>query len=107
MRLAVTGNIDNAVFDLLLSQCGPCLSGKDKGLDLDLSNAGFGTPSDLVPFAGLLRLLRSRDVGVTVSEYPKNPSTCSYYCRMDFFGRIGARTVCQHPQRNGRGRKVY
>ncbi len=107
MRLAVTGNIDNGVFELLLRQCGPCLSGRDKLLELDFSSAGFGTPSGLVPFAGLIRALKTRGVEIAVLQYPENASICGYYCRMDFFKRIGTKSPCpQQTRHDGEGRFI-
>jgi len=106
MRLAITGNIDHAVFDLLLRQCEPCLSGADAKLDIDLSSAEFGTPTGLVPFAALLRLLKSRGVDVNISEYPTNPSTCGYYCRMDFFKQVGVDTPVQTSRNDGAGKFI-
>lgn len=107
MRLAVTGNIDSGVFDLLLRQCAPCFTGRDRVLELDLSGAGFGTPSGLVPFAALVRSLKSRGVAVGIAAYPTNAAVCAYYCRMDFFRRIGEKSPCSQAIRNdGEGRFI-
>jgi anti-anti-sigma regulatory factor len=94
MRLPVTGYIDSAFFDLALKQCEPCLTGKDKALALDLSSVEFGSPAGLVSLAALLRLMKGRGVAITVANYPSDPSACNYYCRMNFFRRIGAKTLC-------------
>ena len=71
MRLPVTGYIDSAFFDLALKQCEPCLNGKDKTLELDLSSVEFGSPAGLVSLAALLRLMKGRGVAITVANYPR------------------------------------
>jgi hypothetical protein len=93
MRLAVTGRLNSALFDSLLNQCERCIRGADHSLELDLSSADFAHPSGLVPFASLLRVLARQGVTVKVVKYPQT-FTCSYYCRCNFFKRIGAKSPC-------------
>jgi hypothetical protein len=93
MRLAVTGSLNSALFDSLLTQCAPCVRGDDLQLELDLSSADWAYPSGLVPFASLVRVLAQRGVHVAVLKYPDS-STCSYYCRCNFFEHIGAESPC-------------
>jgi hypothetical protein len=93
MRLAVTGTLNSALFDSLLTQCAPCVHGEDRQLEIDLSSADWAYPSGLVPFASLVRILSQRGVRVAIVKYP-NSSICSYYCRCKFFERIAADSPC-------------
>ncbi len=93
MRLAVTGTLNSALFDSLLTQCAPCVRGEDVQLELDLSSADWAYPSGLVPFASLVRVLSHQGVQVTIAKYPQS-SICSYYCRCNFFERIGVDSPC-------------
>ncbi len=45
MRLAVTGTLNSALFDSLLTQCAPCVRGEDLQLEIDLSSADWAYPS--------------------------------------------------------------
>lgn len=106
MRLAVTGTLNSALFDSLLTQCAPCIDGLDHELKLDLSSADWAYPSGLVPLASLLRVLSRQGVAVVVEKYP-DTSICSYFCRSNFFMHIGAESPC--PDRNqglGKNRAV-
>ena len=94
MRLAVTGTLNSALFDSLLTQCTPCLAGEDLQIELDLSSANWAYPSGLVPLASLLRTVSKNGVQVSVSKYP-DKSVCSYYCRSNFFEHIGAKSPCR------------
>jgi ABC-type transporter Mla MlaB component len=105
MRLPVTGELNSGVWEGLLSACQPCLAGKDDTLELDLSSVDWSPPSGLVPLAALLNLVRSNGVNVQVAHYPA-ANVCSYYCRMDFFERIGAETRCEHKRASPAGRFI-
>ena len=94
MRLALTGDINATVFDNLLHSCSPCILGQDQRLELDLSSAGWALPSGLVALTGLLKFLQQKGVETVISEYP-DQSVCRYYCRVDFFRQIGARSPCE------------
>jgi hypothetical protein len=94
MRLAVTGSLNSALFDSLLTQCAPCIAGDDLHLELDLSSADWAYPSGLVPFASLVRVLSQKGVHVAIVKYP-DTSICSYYCRCNFFEHIGVDSPCQ------------
>ncbi len=94
MRLAVTGTLNSALFDSLLTQCAPCVERKDTQLELDLSSADWAYPSGLVPFASLVRVLSRQGVHVAVVKYPQS-SICSYYCRCNFFEHIGVDSPCE------------
>jgi hypothetical protein len=105
MRLPVVGELSSGAWEALLSACGPCLSGEDKLLELDLSSVEWSPPSGLVSLASMLNYVRSKGVEVVVVNYPPE-DTCSYYCRMDFFKCIGAETPCQTNRRSGAGRFI-
>jgi hypothetical protein len=106
MRLAVTGELNAAVFDSLLTECQACLQGADPNLVLDLSSAEWGYPTGLVPFACLLRVLARRGVQIEIAAYPEN-YFCSYYCRVDFFRQIGLPSPCDgQPRRSGEYRFI-
>jgi hypothetical protein len=105
MRLPVTGELNNAAWEGLLSACHPCISGEDTLLELDLSSAEWSPPSGLVPLAALLNLLRGYGVEIRIANYPQ-ANVCSYYCRMDFFERIGVPSPCVHNRASGNGRFI-
>jgi len=93
MRLAVTGALNSALFDSLLTQCAPCVRGEDRLLELDLSSAEWAYPSGLVPLASLVRVLSQQGIHIAVAKYPDS-LTCSYYCWCNFFKCIGANSPC-------------
>jgi hypothetical protein len=105
MRLPVTGELTSGSWEGILCACLPCLTGEDNTLELDLSGVEWSPPSGLVPLAALLNFVRSLGVDVRVEHYPAT-IVCSYYCRMDFFKRIGAETPCQHKRVSGAGRFI-
>lgn len=106
MRLPITGTLNAALFDNILRECQPCIQGRDRKLDLDLSSAEWGYPSGLVPVANLLKTLSMQGTRIEVVGYPES-SVCSYYCRMDFFRRIGLRSPCRTAAKStGEGRFV-
>jgi hypothetical protein len=107
MRLPVTGPLNAAVFDLLLRQCQPCISGEDHVLDLDLSSAEWSTPAGLVPLASLLRVLSGGGIQVNLAAPPADPGIRSYYCRMDFFKCIAVKAPCRDvARRSGEDRFI-
>jgi hypothetical protein len=107
MRISVTGQLTSAVFDKILGEYHSSFQEENPLLELDLSSAEWCSPGGLVPVAALLRSVSRGGGRVKVAAYPSDKDVCAYYCRMDFFRLIGARSPCANHQRiGGQGRFI-